>query len=100
MREKNYVRETTFNQLSHDLLEKEVEVITLQGDFTGRLLDVGKDVIVLETRMRQRPLRVNIRIEAIVAIYRSETPIMPRSPFDFHFGETNFEGQQNESSGI
>ncbi len=100
MREKNYVRETTFNQLSHDLLDKEVEVITLQGDFRGRLLDVGRDVIVLETRMRPRPLRLNIRIEAIVAIYRAEAPAMPRGPFDFHFGEPNFEAQQNESTGL
>ncbi|ETI66377.1 DUF2642 domain-containing protein [Neobacillus vireti] len=73
--------ETNFHQIAHELLNKDVEVITLRGDFSGRLINVGTDVIVLERRGRFRPVNLAIRIETIVLIYRAEP--MPRGPFGF-----------------
>jgi hypothetical protein len=86
--------EVSFHQLAHDLLRKEVEVVTLQGTFSGRLDEVGKDIIVLETRGRGRSMAVAIRIETIVAIFRVEQ--MPRGPFGFNPQE--FEHDHIESS--
>lgn len=74
--------EINFHQLAHELLKREVEVVTLQGTFTGRLLEVGKDVIVLETRGRMRSTLVAIRIETIVALFRVEH-MQRRGPFGF-----------------
>ncbi|MEO2074066.1 MAG: hypothetical protein ABGX20_01420 [Bacillus sp. (in: firmicutes)] len=74
--------EINFHQLAHELIKREVEVVTLQGTFTGRLLEVGSDVIVLETRGRMRSTIVAIRIETIVALFRVEQH-RPRGPFGF-----------------
>ncbi|MFJ7726636.1 hypothetical protein ACIQXV_10760 [Neobacillus sp. NPDC097160] len=89
--------ELNFHQIAHELLKKEVELVTLQGNFTGRLLEVGNDVLVLESRGRIRPRLVAIRIEVIVAIFRVEQ--MPRGPFGFNPPEElNAEQDQHESS--
>ncbi|MFK9090665.1 hypothetical protein [Bacillus salipaludis] len=88
--------ELNFHQIAHELLKKEVELVTLQGNFNGRLLEVGKDVLVLESRGRIRPRLVAIRIEVIVAIFRVEQ--MPRGPFGFNPEELNHEQDQHESS--
>ncbi|MBM7652879.1 hypothetical protein [Neobacillus cucumis] len=77
--------ELNFHHVAHELLKKEVEVVTLQGDFTGRLLEVGHDIIVIESRGRVRPRVLAIRIETIVAIFRVEN-IIPRGPFGFNQG--------------
>ncbi|MEH7110051.1 MULTISPECIES: DUF2642 domain-containing protein [Bacillaceae] len=74
--------ENTFHQLAHEHLKEEVNVVTTQGSFEGRLLHVGTDIIVLENRMmRQRPLRLIIRIAEIVVLFRAE--LAPRGPFGF-----------------
>ncbi|MEH7302988.1 hypothetical protein [Neobacillus drentensis] len=75
--------EINFHQLAHELLKREVEVVTLQGTYTGRLLEVGQDVIVLETRGRMRSTLVAIRIETIVALFRVEH-MQRRGPFGFN----------------
>ncbi|MDR4946943.1 hypothetical protein [Neobacillus cucumis] len=77
--------ELNFHQVAHELLKKEVEVVTLQGNFIGRLLEVGRDIIVIESRGRVRPRVLAIRIETIVAIFRVEN-ITPRGPFGFNQG--------------
>jgi hypothetical protein len=83
-----------FHQIAHDLVNKEVEVITLNGNFNGRLHETGKDVIILHTRGRAGNLRLVIRIEAIVAIFRVEPA--PRGPFGF-MPEGEFEQGHSES---
>lgn len=88
--------EINFHQLAHELLKREVEVVTLQGTYTGRLLEVGQDVIVLETRGRMRSTLVAIRIETIVALFRVEH--MPRrGPFGFNQDE--FEDDRDHGHG-
>ncbi|MEH7094359.1 DUF2642 domain-containing protein [Neobacillus vireti] len=89
--------ELNFHQIAHELLKKEVEVVTLQGNFTGRLLEVGRDVIVLESRGRGRNRVLAIRIETIVAIFRVET-FIPRGPFGFGPGEVEESSEHHESS--
>lgn len=88
--------ELNFHQIAHELLEKEVEIVTLQGNFTGKLLEVGKDVLVLESRGRIRPRILGVRIEVIVAIFRVEQ--MQRGPFGFSPGQNSVEEEQHESS--
>ncbi|MBO0960950.1 hypothetical protein J1P26_14710 [Neobacillus sp. MM2021_6] len=88
--------ELTFHQIAHELLKKEVEIVTLQGTFTGRLLEVGKDVLVIESRGRMRQRLLAIRIDVIVAIFRVEQ--MPRGPFGFIPEEIEQEHEQHESS--
>jgi len=90
--------ELNFHQIAHELLKKEVEIVTLQGNFTGRLLEVGKDVLVLESRGRIRPRLLAVRIEVIVAISRIEH--MPRGPFGFTPEEFESEHEQHESSDV
>jgi len=91
------VTELNFHQIAHELLKKEVEVVTLQGNFVGRLLDVGRDVIVLESRGRVRPRVLAIRIETIVAIFRVEN-LGPRGPFGFGPGDAGDSPEHEESS--
>ncbi|EKN70824.1 hypothetical protein BABA_03134 [Neobacillus bataviensis LMG 21833] len=89
--------ELTFHQIAHELLKKEVEINTLQGTFTGRLLEVGKDVLVIESRGRMRQRLLAVRIDVIMAIFRVEQ--MPRGPFGFMPEEVEDEHeQQHESS--
>ncbi|MDR7001142.1 hypothetical protein [Neobacillus niacini] len=71
-----------FHQIAHELLKKEVEVVTLQGSFNGRLKAVGSDVVILHSRGRGVPMELAIRIETIVTLYRVE--MIPRSPFGFN----------------
>lgn len=70
-----------FYQITQENLNKEVEVITLNGNFNGRLHEVGKDVIILHSRGRTGSRRLVIRIETIVAIFRVE--FVQRGPFGF-----------------
>ncbi|MFZ7944462.1 MULTISPECIES: hypothetical protein [Bacillaceae] len=88
--------ELNFHQIAHELLKKEVEIVTLQGTFTGRLLEVGRDVLVLESRGRMRQRLLAVRIDVIVAIFRVEQ--MPRGPFGFTPEEFDQEHDQHESS--
>lgn len=90
------MHERTFHQIAHQLLKKEVEVITVQGNFNGRLIEVGKDIIIVESRGRIRHVLLTIRIETIVAIFRSEP--MPRGPFGFNPGDDGREHEEHESS--
>jgi hypothetical protein len=60
----------SFNQLANGLVNKEVEVITTEGTYTGTLLFVGSDTIILRTRVRGRLIRLAIRIAAIVGLFR------------------------------
>lgn len=70
-----------FHEFALDHLNEEVNVVTTQGNFEGRLLKVGNDVIILTNRAVRRPVKVLIRIEEIVALYRAE--LAPRGPFGF-----------------
>ena len=88
--------EINFHQIAHELLNKEVEVVTTQGSFTGRLLEVGRDVLVLESRGRIRSRVLAVRIELIVAIFRVEQ--VQRGPFGFGPGEIEDGPEQIESS--
>ncbi|MDP4084097.1 MAG: hypothetical protein Q8934_05715 [Bacillota bacterium] len=73
--------EKTFYQGAHPYLNKQVEIITTQGTFSGKLLSISQDVVILQSMMRMRPRDIVIRVEQIVALYREEQ--MPRGPFDF-----------------
>jgi len=86
--------EINFHQIAHELIQKEVEIVTIQGNFTGKLLEVGRDVLVIESRGRVRPRLLAIRIDTIVAIFRVEQ--ISRGPFGFNPGDT--ENEQEESS--
>lgn len=70
-----------FHEFAHDHLNEDVNVVTTQGNFEGKLLKVGSDVIILSNRAVSRPTKVLIRIEEIVALYRAE--LAPRGPFGF-----------------
>jgi len=91
------VTELNFHHIAHELLKKEVEVVTLQGNFVGRLLEVGIDVLVIESRGRIQNRLLGIRIETIVAIFRVENRI-PRGPFGFGPGEVEESSDHHESS--
>lgn len=86
-------KEKNFYHNGQELLENEVEVITSQGNFSGKLLELGKDVIIIESRIGQRPTRLIIRLDEVVAIYRVDP--FPRGPFDF-FGGPGPEFEQEE----
>ena len=69
-----------FKRFAYGLVNQEVEVITSEGTYTGTLLSVGGDSIILRRRIRGRSERLAIRIAQIVAISRfATTP--PRGPF-------------------
>jgi hypothetical protein len=91
------VTELNFHHIAHELIKKEVEVVTLQGNFVGRLLEVGRDVLVIESRGRIQNRLLGIRIETIVAIFRVENRI-PRGPFGFGPGEVEESSDHHESS--
>jgi hypothetical protein len=76
--------EKVFHHVAHEHLSKEVEIITVQGTFNGRIEEIGGDFLILHTRGRGFPLNIAIRIEAIVAIFRVEH--FPRGPFGFNPG--------------
>ncbi len=74
--------EKTFHQVAGELLDHEVNVITRQGNFEGKLLSVGTDVLVMQNQvLGGRPVKLFIRIEEVIAIYRSEQ--RPVGPFGF-----------------
>ena len=62
-----------FSSFANSLLNKEVEVITSQGTYSGTLLEVGRDVIILQSRINGMSTHLAIRIELIVAIFRLPT---------------------------
>jgi hypothetical protein len=84
-----------FHQIAQEHVNKEVEVITLNGNFNGRLHEVGKDVIFLHSRGRTGALRLVIRIETIVAMHRVE--FIQRGPFGFSPSEESFDQEPTES---
>ncbi|MGG1401572.1 hypothetical protein ABE288_27700 [Bacillus salipaludis] len=86
-----------FHQIAHELFKKEVEVVTLQGSFNGRLKTVGSDVVILHSRGRGVPMDLAIRIEAIVAIFRVE--MIPRGPFGFNPMEAQLEHDDDHEHG-
>ncbi|MCL6570110.1 MAG: DUF2642 domain-containing protein [Bacillus sp. (in: Bacteria)] len=88
--------EINFHQIATELLKKDVEVVTLQGKFSGRLLEVGKDVLVLESRGRVRPFFIAVRIETIVVIHRVEQ--LHRGPFGFDLEKIDHVDDHHESS--
>lgn len=88
--------EKGFHQIVLEHLEKEVEVITLQGNYSGRLTHAGKDVIVIHSRGRGFPMNLAIRIDTIVGIYRME--FAPRDPFGFNPGIAELEREEKESN--
>ncbi|MDP4086244.1 MAG: DUF2642 domain-containing protein [Bacillota bacterium] len=55
---------------AYQLIGQEVEVITVEGSYTGTLISAGSDSLVLETRIRGRLVRLFIRIALIVALFR------------------------------
>lgn len=59
-----------FIDKAHSLVGQDVEVITTEGTYTGTLLSVGSDSLVLETFVRGRRIRMIIRIALIVALFR------------------------------
>ncbi len=68
-----------FKRFAYGLVNQEVEVITSEGTYTGTLLSVGGDSIILRRRIRGRSERLAIRIAQIVALSRFATS--PRGPF-------------------
>lgn len=67
-------RENFISQ-AHRLVGQDVEVVTTEGTYSGTLLSVGSDSLVLETRIRGRVVRMIIRIALIVALFRLITGI-------------------------
>lgn len=55
---------------AYQLIGQEVEVITVEGSYTGTLISAGSDSLVLETRIRGRLVRLFIRVALIVALFR------------------------------
>jgi len=84
-----------FRQIAQGLVNKEIEVITLNGNFNGRLHEVGNDVIFLHGRGRTGAMNLVIRIETIVAIYKVE--FVQRGPFGFMPGEESLDHDGSES---
>lgn len=80
--EKKKTVKTDFLSNAHELIGEEVEVITSEGTYTGTLLSVGSDVIILRTRIRGRIVRLLIRIALIVALFRFIVTER-RNPFGF-----------------
>lgn len=75
-------------------MNKEVEVVTTQGTYTGTLVHVESDIIILESRIRGRAVRMLIRIAFIVAIIEA----LHEQRGSFWFGFPNQNEQQQESS--
>lgn len=69
MNRENFIRQ------AHRLVGQDVEVVTTEGTYSGTLLSVGSDSLVLETRIRGRVVRMIIRIALIVALFRLITGI-------------------------
>lgn len=88
------MKEKQFHHHCHEYVNKDVEVITLQGTFEGRVIEVSRDVLIIESRMPGRSGRSLVRIESIVAI--SPVEIVPRGPFDFYFGNVQQQQQPSE----
>jgi small nuclear ribonucleoprotein (snRNP)-like protein len=84
-----------FYTVCHEHLNKEVEVVTTEGTYTGTLVHVESDAIILQTMMRGRTVRMAIRIAFIVTIF--EVVPEPRGPFWFGF-PPNPNEQHHESS--
>lgn len=59
-----------FRSFAKELVGQEVEVITSEGTYTGTLLSVGSDTIIMRARIRGRLVRLLIRIALITAIFR------------------------------
>jgi len=59
-----------FKSEAYRLVGQEVEVITTEGRYTGTLMSVGSDSLVLQTRIRGRLVRLIIRLALIVALFR------------------------------
>ncbi|MFB6468763.1 hypothetical protein ACE38V_18555 [Cytobacillus sp. Hz8] len=85
-------REQNFIDFARDHIHQEVEVVTSDGTFTGTLISVHSDHLVLESRIRGRETRIAIRIALIVALFR--IVFGRRGPF-FGFNEQE---QTEESS--
>lgn len=65
--------EKYFHHLAHQYLNKNVEIITTQGEFNGELLSVHKDIVILRSFLRMRnQLEIIIRIDQIVAFFHEE----------------------------
>jgi hypothetical protein len=60
---------TNFISNANRLIGQDVEVITTEGRYTGTLLSVGSDSLVLQTRMGGRLVRLVFRIALIVALF-------------------------------
>lgn len=82
-----------FNTFAQGLLNKEVEVITSEGTYTGTLVYVGADTIILQSRIRGRSVRLAIRIALIVALFRLITG--RRGPFWSDSSEHHDESSDN-----
>jgi hypothetical protein len=59
-----------FIQQAYRLVGQDVEIVTTEGTYTGTLVSVGSDSLVLETRIRGRIVRMIIRLALIVALFR------------------------------
>ncbi|UZJ78270.1 DUF2642 domain-containing protein [Fictibacillus sp. KU28468] len=62
-------RGDTFRREAIALINERVQVDTVNQTFRGRLVSVGRDVIVLRVRKNNCTFRVVIRICEIVAIF-------------------------------
>ncbi|WP_027408466.1 DUF2642 domain-containing protein [Anoxybacteroides tepidamans] len=51
-----------------------VKVMTAHDTFTGTLLSVGSDFLVIRVRHNRNEQRLLIRLESIIALSRSEEP--------------------------
>ncbi|MBS4208680.1 hypothetical protein [Bacillus sp. FJAT-50079] len=86
------MKDQNFKDFADGLVEKEVEVITFDGTYTGRLLSVGSDSIFVETTIQGRSVQLAIRISFIVALFQL-VPSTRRGPFWAPYSEVEEENE-------
>lgn len=64
------MRKEWFNKEARALVGQHVEVVTTNGTYTGTLLSVGSNFIIMRTRIRGQLVRLLIRIALIIALFR------------------------------
>ncbi|MBB5323319.1 hypothetical protein HNQ34_000396 [Anoxybacillus tepidamans] len=64
-----------FMQQARHLVGHNIRVITVHGTFTGTLLSVGSDFLIMRVRIAGRLRRILIRLALIIALFRLLGPI-------------------------
>ncbi|WP_206435586.1 DUF2642 domain-containing protein [Siminovitchia acidinfaciens] len=61
---------SNFIHEANDLVGEKVRVITVHGTFTGKLVDVNSDSIIMHVNISGRIRRILIRLALIIALFR------------------------------